>query len=161
MLIGIVSDTHDEFERTERVVEQIEIAGAQAILHCGDLISGRIVEIGARLPFYFAFGNHDADMGRILQDAANRLDATCLQWGGEIELHHRRIAVAHGHLTSDLRPLLESSPDFLLTGHFHSPKDWVVGTTRRICPGALHRADRYTFALLDLETDKLQILEVD
>ena len=114
------------------------------------------------MPFYFVFGNHDSDMVGILESEADtHSNANCLGWGGEIALANKRIAVVHGHLTMDLNPLLEAQPDYLLSGHFHEPRDWMHGTTRRIIPGALHRAENFTVALLDLSTDKLEFIEID
>jgi hypothetical protein len=46
-------------------------------------------------------------------------------------------------------------------GHAHLPSDKVIDGVRRICPGALHRADTYTVALLELATDVLQMPRVE
>ena len=160
MLVGILADTHDEFDRTENAVDQLCQLGVSSLFHCGDLFSARIIEICCRLPFYFVFGNHDADMTRILQEAAEQYGASCLEWGGQIKLCGKTIAMVHGHLTSDLQPLLKDQPDYLFSGHFHEPKDWMVERTRRINPGALHRADRFTVATLDLQSDELTFFDV-
>ena len=130
------------------------------LFHCGDLIGQAIVETCSRLPFYFTFGNHDADMARILLSAADQNGATCLEWGGLIELANKKIGLAHGHLTRDLKPILDQEPDYLFTGHSHRYRDWWDGPTRRINPGALHRASKFTYAILNLCTDELEFVEV-
>lgn len=84
--------------------------------------------------------------------------AVCLGWGGEVVLAGRRVRVVHGHLHTDVRRLLATRPDYLLSGHSHIPGDRRDGPTRRINPGALDRADEYTVALLDLTTDELRFL---
>jgi predicted phosphodiesterase len=61
---------------------------------------------------------------------------------------------------TDVRRLLVARPDYLLSGHSHYPADRRDGPTRRINPGALHRADEYTVALLGLESDELRFLTV-
>ena len=61
---------------------------------------------------------------------------------------------------SDLRPLMESQPQYLFSGHSHIRGDWLEGPTRRINPGALHRAEEFTVALLDLNTTDLQFLPI-
>lgn len=160
MKIGILSDSHNHLERTQRAVAQLREAGAEALFHCGDLATPEIVSACAVLPFYFAFGNHDADMVQQLEQAAAETGAHCLQWGGEVTLAKKRIALVHGHITRDLRPLLEAEPDYLLTGHSHQQHDFHEGTTRRINPGALFRAKVFTVATLDLLTDDLQWIEV-
>lgn len=161
MLLGILSDTHDELENAERAINDLLHRGAQAIAHCGDITSPRIIQICSVLPAYFVFGNHDADLVPELESIAERCGATCLGWGGIFEIHDRQIAMAHGHLTMDITPLLEREPHFLLTGHSHEPSEWMQGNVRRICPGALHRAETLTYAMLNLETGGLEIIPLN
>lgn len=160
MRIGILSDTHDELERTRAAVRMLQDAGAEALIHCGDLASPPIVEACVVLPFWFAFGNHDSDTVPILRQAAIESGANCLGWGGIVELAGKRFGVTHGHMTTDVRRILAEKPDYLLTGHSHIPNDTVVGAVRRINPGALHRADPFTVAILDMLTGDLTFLRV-
>jgi putative phosphoesterase len=160
MLLGILADTHDELARTRQTVRLLRDEGAEALIHCGELASPPIVAACAVLPCWFVFGNHDADSVPLLRQAAMDFGAVCLGWGGVVELDSKRIGVAHGHMTSDVRRVLAGQPDYLLSGHSHLASDAVVGTVRRINPGALHRADELTVALLDLHSGKLQLLAV-
>lgn len=160
MIIGILADTHDQLSRTKFAVRCLLDAGAKALFHCGDLSSPEIVAACCELPFYFTFGNHDADSVPHLQKAALEFGAKCLGWGGEIQIASKRIALVHGHLTFDLKPLLKAEPDYLFSGHSHIAGDWMEGKTRRINPGALHRADEYSVALLNLTNDELRYLKI-
>ncbi len=161
MKLGILSDTHDEISRTKKAVGMLQAEGAEVLVHCGDLTNGEIVAACSVLEFYFTLGNHDADMVPELHQAAETHRATCLEWGGEITLAGKRIAVVHGHLTFDLRPLLDAQPEYLFSGHSHTAGESFHGPTRRINPGALHRADKFTVAVLDLITEELGFLTVD
>lgn len=134
--------------------------GAEVLVHCGDLASPEVVAECSVLPFYFVFGNHDADMVSALRSAAERHGATCLGWGGEFTVSEKRIAVVHGHLTMDLRPLLNAQPDYLLSGHSHMARDWHDGPTRRINPGALFRSSKFSVAILDVVADEVRFLTV-
>jgi uncharacterized protein len=160
MLLGILSDTHDELARTQHAVQLLRDAGAEALIHCGDLASPPIVAACAVLPCWFVFGNHDSDSVPALQGAAIEFGTTCLGWGGVVELVGKRVGVAHGHMTVDIRRVMAAQPDYLLTGHAHYASDALVGSTRRINPGALYRADEYTVALLNVRSGDLQLLEV-
>jgi putative phosphoesterase len=160
MRLGILSDTHDRLGRTLTAVEQLLAAGADALVHCGDLTGPDIVRACAQRPFWFVLGNNDDDWPA-LRRAVAEVDATCLEWGGEIELAGKRIAVSHGHLTREIRPLKAAKPDYFLSGHSHIAEDRREGTIRCINPGALHRAVRFSVALLDLESDELHFLEVE
>ena len=161
MLIGVVADTHDECLRTEIAVSRLIREGAVAIIHCGDITTRQIIEICSQVPFYFVFGNHDCDNVPELEQAANDFCATCLEWGGTVELAGRTIAVTHGHMKSDVQPLLLCKPDFLLTGHFHESADWMDGNVHRVCPGALHRADTFSAATIDLNGDVVSFLSIE
>lgn len=160
MRLGVLSDTHDELDRTRRAIELLHAEGAEALVHCGDLASPEIVKLLAVLPAWFVFGNHDADVVPHLHRAAAETGVRCLGWGGVIDAAEKRIAVAHGHLSSDVRRLLAAGPDYLLSGHSHIASDETVGGVRRINPGALHRADAFTVALLDVAVGALRFLTV-
>ena len=160
MRIGIISDTHDRLSRTIVAVQILTDAGALALFHCGDLTSPEIVSACGVLPGYFVFGNNDADNCPALRRAIDKVNGVCLGWGGEVTLAGKRIALAHGHLHTDVRRVVAARPEYLLFGHSHVPTDEREGAVRRINPGALHRAEKYTVALLDLETDALEFLEV-
>src|SRR5947199_612787 len=123
MRLGILSDTHDELARTRMAVQLLRDAGAEALVHCGDLASPPIVAACAVLPFWFVFGNHDADGVPALIRAAAASGAICLGWAGMVELDGRLIAVAHGHMSYDIRRVLASRPHYLLTGHSHIASD--------------------------------------
>ena len=160
MKVGILSDTHDAIGRTRFAVQLLKSEGANLLVHCGDFINADIVSECSLLPLYFVFGNNDSDTVPDLQRAAVKHHATCLGWGGEFMTDGKRIAVVHGHLTFDLRPLLQSRPEYLLSGHSHIRRDWCEGSTRRINPGALFRATEYTVALLDLVKDEVRFLTI-
>jgi uncharacterized protein len=160
MRLGILSDTHDQLERTARAVELLRAEGAEVLFHCGDLTGPEVVALCGVLPCHIVFGNNDADRIPELRRAVAEVKGVCLEWGGEVTLAGKRIAAVHGHLTRDVRPLLAAKPDYLLSGHSHTPADRRYGPTRRINPGAVHRARVLTVALLDLEADALRFLEV-
>jgi predicted phosphodiesterase len=61
-------------------------------------------------------------------------------------------------MSYDIRRALNARPDYLLTGHSHISSDTRVGIVRRINPGALHEAEQFTVALLNLTSDELEFL---
>jgi putative phosphoesterase len=160
MRLGILSDSHDRLDRVRSAVRLLQAEGAKVLVHCGDLTGPAVVAACTVLPCYFTFGNHDADGVPGLERAASETGAVCLEWGAEVVLADKRVAVTHGHMSTDVRRLLAARPDYLLSGHSHRAGDRYDGPTRRINPGALHDADEYTVALLDLGTDDLRFLPV-
>jgi putative phosphoesterase len=159
MILGILSDTHDQTRRTMEALRILHDAGAEALIHCGDLTSTEILALCSGQPMYFVFGNNDWEIE--LKTASQGMpNVTCVGYQGIVELAGKRIGVAHGHLRRDVQDLLAKSPDYLLTGHSHAALDERQGPIRRINPGALHRARQFTVAVLDLVTDDLRFLPV-
>jgi predicted phosphodiesterase len=72
-----------------------------------------------------------------------------------------RVGITHGNLEDEVCRLLESRVDILLHGHTHAIRDELVGATRVMNPGALHRAARYTALLLDPATGHAEWVEVE
>jgi putative phosphoesterase len=160
MRIGILSDTHNEVERTSLAVRRLIDEGAEALIHCGDLTGPDVVYECAGLPAHFVFGNNDYDLAG-LRRAMGAIGAVCLGRSGLIELGGKRIAVTHGDSTKEISRLAAEAPDYLFFGHSHWAADERNGATRWVNPGALHRAAFWTVALLDLSTDTLQLLTIN
>jgi putative phosphoesterase len=159
MKIGILSDTHDQVARTSRAISALMGAGAERLVHCGDITRPAIVLECSALPCHYVFGNNDYDhdaLGRAIRESGG----ISLGRGGVIELVGKRIAVTHGDSGSEVRRLAGLDPDYFLSGHTHLAVDERRGPTRWINPGALHRAERFSVAVLDLEADALQFLAI-
>lgn len=159
MRVGILSDTHDQVHRTAGAVALLRAGGARALIHCGDLTGPEVIHACAPLPCYYVLGNNDFDVDT-LRRVAEATGGVWLGRGGEVVLAGRRLAVTHGHLPDEFRRLLRAGPDYLLYGHTHQALDERDGPTRQINPGALHRARAWTVALLDLESDRVNFLDV-
>lgn len=157
MLIGILSDTHDQVMRTRAAVKLLSAQGAEALIHCGDLTCPEVVHECAVLPTYYVFGNCDGDQD-LLRQAMDQTDGVCLGRGALITLGGIRIGVTHGDSDAELKRLALLEPDFLFSGHTHTQKDVQKGPTRWVNPGALHRALRYTVALLDTQSKQLSVV---
>ena len=160
MLIGIVSDTHDKADTMAAAVKMLRDRGAEFFIHCGDVGAPRVLDHLAGLPGCFVFGNCDWDRAE-LRRYAEHIGVACHHTFGDLPLDGKRIAVVHGDDHALKRRLLtEQRHDYLFQGHTHVREDTRVGKMRLINPGALHRANPKTAALLDTSTDKLEFLIV-
>ena len=160
MKLGLISDTHDQLQRTKVAVEMLVSAGAERLIHCGDFVSHEVLTACCVLPVSFVFGNNDWGVEPELRAAASDGGAECLEYGAEITIANRRIGITHGHLQTESRPLMAASPDYLITGHSHIAMNRQLESTRWINPGALYRASEYTVAVLDLTEDQVDFLTV-
>ena len=104
MRIAILSDTHDQFNRTRASVRWVVDQGAEALIHCGDLTGPDVVYACADLPGYYVFGNNDFDE-KDLRRRCRMWGVVCLGRAGEVTLAGRRIAVTHGDLSGEMRRL--------------------------------------------------------
>ena len=159
MKIGILSDTHDQVARTSRAVARLIEAGAEQLIHCGDITEPPVILECSGLPTTYVFGNNDFDHANLRQ-VMIQTGGNCLERGGIIQLLGKRIAVTHGDRLGEIRRLELTNPDYLLSGHTHCALDERHGSTRWINPGALHRANPWTVAVLDLVSDHLEFLTI-
>lgn len=160
MLIGLMSDTHDRVEAMALAVEALRGRGAEFYIHCGDVGSERVLDHLAGLRAAFVWGNCDYDrMG--LQRYAQSLGIACYGVFGALELGGKRAALLHGDDPKAKQQVVTSQEyDYLFQGHTHIREDLKVGRTRIINPGALHRANPKTCALLDIQSDVLEYITI-
>ena len=160
MIIGILSDTHGRVDAAHAGVAILRGAGAEYLIHCGDVGEEDVLDALAGIPAAFIFGNNDWDR-RGLERYAKDIGVTCLGGWGTLDLAGKRFVVTHGDDFPLRRKLLDAQEyDYLLQGHTHAPADERHGRTRLINPGALHRARPRTVAVLDIESDRLTFHEL-
>lgn len=159
MLVGIVSDTHDQIERLEAVVLELKERGADLLFHCGDLCGPEAVRACRSLKTYFVQGNNDREISAI-QKAIAEIHGIFLGQSGEVEVDGKRLAITHGSDPREVKECLKGMPHFLLVGHSHKAVRYREKSTWVINPGALYRAPTWTFALLDTKTNKVKFLSV-
>lgn len=158
MKIGVVSDSHGRAARTGAAIALLREGGAEMILHLGDFETRAVIDELVGHPVRLVFGNCDDE--RDLGAYAAAMGLAVDHPAGVVEIDGKRIGFTHGHLESAMVELFDQGVDYLLHGHTHRLRDEMSGPTRVINPGALHRASRYTVALLDPEADELEVLTI-
>ncbi len=153
MLLGVVSDTHDDTDAVEAAVETFEDAGADAVVHCGDFVAPfSVTPFDAGFEFYAVRGNNDGEWA---------LAATVDEFGtylgemGELTLDGAEVAVYHGTSGPIVDALVDcGSYDYVLHGHTHERGREERDGTVRINPGglAIEAAPEVPAAVL-LDTD--------
>jgi len=118
MRIGVMSDTHDQLPNVARIVELLNVARVDRVVHTGDITRARTLEVLARLdaPLWGVFGNNDRGEQAALEAAAARLGLRLAEPPLELVWAERRIVVVHD--PRDLgRP--GPAPAVALHGHTH------------------------------------------
>jgi putative phosphoesterase len=98
MKICIVSDSHDRAEPLAAAVNHAKAAGAQAVIHCGDLIGANTLRASIKLgvPMHVVHGNNLGDamtMHKMMSKSGGML--TYHGQDAELELGGRRIFATH------------------------------------------------------------------
>ena len=159
-MIGIISDTHENEEAIKKAVKIFKDKNVEFVVHCGDIISPPMLEHFKGLKMKFVFGNNDGE--RIgLNNKSKELGWKEVTDEKEFEYKGKKFYVYHGTKKEILDAAIKSNKyDYVLTGHTHIKRDERISKTRIINPGALFRIYPYTIALLDVEKDKLEFIEV-
>jgi putative phosphoesterase len=160
MKIAVVSDTHSRNVTAGLALAELRERGITTVLHCGDIEGPETVALFRGLTAHFVFGNCDYDR-KAIQEAVAAIGATLHAPFGYLELEGKRIAFVHGDDKALLRELEHSEAfDYLFYGHTHHREEHRTGPTRVLNPGALHRANPKTFAVLDLAGDEAETVVV-
>jgi len=158
MRIGLISDTHDDFNGTQAAAHLFETLGVDMIVHLGD-VGESVLAFFSAWPTHFVAGN--TDYVDSLGEAITAAGQTFHGRFGQLEVEDRRIAFLHGDDIRRLNRAIESGEwSFVFHGHTHLPRDQQEGDTRVINPGAIHRARRPSVAILDLDEDQVMHVEL-
>jgi putative phosphoesterase len=172
VILGILSDTHGQAQRTASAVRLLHRLGAEALIHCGDVGGEDVLEQLAGQRAWIVCGNTDCP-DEALVHYAESLGLVVTHAGPlRLELDGRALAVFHGHEARFVRlvnrvldtgaiPADFGRCDYVLHGHTHVARDERLGPLRVINPGALQRAPVHTVATLDLRADRVEFWRVD
>lgn len=165
MNIGIISDTHDNAEATERAIEIFHEAGVEVAIHCGDFVAPLMVPYFDEFELHGVLGNNDGD-------AAN-LQAAFDSLGSESQLHGRfadlefdglSIAALHGESLAEVEAIAAGETyDFVCYGHHHQRELSEDGRTTVLNPGAhfLTKTDEdRSVAILDTLSESVRFRSV-
>ncbi|MCX6791197.1 MAG: metallophosphoesterase [Candidatus Gribaldobacteria bacterium] len=174
MLVGIISDTHDNLRHLDKAVSIFNQRKIGMLLHCGDWNMPFTLAMYSFLncPVKGVLGNGDADIQQFLWQKEVKfkdVDAEISSRFLDITLGGKRFAVFHGNMDNLNNLILESGLyDVFCCGHTHKPKIERVNKTLIINPGSLvgvylpeSRQDRVTVALYDTEKDEAEIIDLE
>lgn len=159
MLIGILSDTHDNQIQTKKAIDLFNIRGVKYVIHAGDYTSPFTLKLFKELTCRYVgvFGNNDGDKLLLLE----RSEGNIYNQPHIFVLHNRKIIVMHEHLLIDA--LADSGHfDLIIYGHTHEAVVKRVKNTLIINPGEAGAwlYGKSTVALADLENMEAEIINL-
>jgi hypothetical protein len=163
MLIGLISDTHDNIPNILKSVKIFKEKKADLVLHLGDIIAPVTINFFTGLDIKFINGNCDGDIN-LIKERIKEINGEFLEQPAELILGNKKICLIHGKDIEKLTELINSNKyAYVFHGHSHKKRDEKISKTRVINPGG-HYLDPnqlpHSIAILDLGNDKLQFIDV-
>lgn len=157
MLIGIISDTHDNQIQTKKAIELFNKRGVGYVIHAGDYTSPFTLKLFKELKCRYVgvFGNNDGDKLLLLE----RSEGNIYNQPHIFVLHNRKIIVLHEHHLVDA--LSDSGHfDLIIYGHTHEAVVKRVKNTLIVNPGEAGAwlYGKSTVALADLAKMEAEII---
>lgn len=170
MILGILSDTHNNQANLEAALEVFRARGVTTLIHCGDVADPELLPRLSGFRVHLVFGNIDFATGE-MQAALQRLDPQntagevfSAEFAGASETDPVRVAAAHGHNREQLEALIQSERyAFVFRGHSHRREETQRGATRVINPGALGglRREERSICLVDLASGQAEFVTIE
>ncbi|MDR0373877.1 MAG: metallophosphoesterase [Nitrososphaerota archaeon] len=165
MLIGAISDSHDNLPLIERAVQTLNSQNIAFVLHAGDYIAPFTIAKFKMLncPLIGVFGNNDGDHELLKKRFSETKNCTIHNRFTQITVENFRIGLLHGDETELLTALINSNYfDFVIHGHSHLQGIVRSGKTLSINPGELcgYITGKPTIALIDTTKKEAKIIEL-
>ncbi len=165
MLVGLISDTHDNLSFIRRAVDTLNDTGVDLVLHAGDYVAPFVIPFLGNLdaPLIGVLGNNDGD--------PSLLQARFAEIGGMdlrgrfacIRMDNITIGLLHGDETELLQSLVEQEAfDIIVHGHTHRADISEHGKTLVVNPGEVcgYLSGQSTAAVLDTDTRSATLLSL-
>ncbi len=165
MLIGIISDTHDNLPLVEKAVKRLNAENVELVLHAGDYTSPftipKFKTLNCRL--IGVFGNNDGDHELLKKRFSETKNCEIRGRFANVDAAGFKIALLHGDEPELLDALVHCGGlDAIVSGHTHVSVNTSVGRTLVVCPGEVcgYLTGKATLALLDTVKREAKIVEL-
>ena len=165
MLIGVMSDTHDNLPLIERAVKYLNDQKVGLVLHAGDYVAGFVIPkfkvLNCKL--IGVFGNNDGDHELLKKRFNETTNCTIHGQFASVEVEGYKIALLHGTETELLNSIIDSGYfDAVIHGHSHNKSIVCKDKTLAINPGELcgYLTGKSTIAVLDTAKHEAKIIEL-
>jgi len=158
MLIGVISDTHDNIDRINQAIEIFNEKNVKLVVHAGDITSPfSLIPFNEKLQAEYIgiFGNNDGDKVLLHKRSEGRIHPQPYTF----EVENKKIVLIHEH---HLVEALASSGhyDIIIYGHTHKARVEKKDNVLILNPGEAGHwlYGKATVALLNLESMDAEII---
>jgi len=135
LLVGIISDTHDNLDRIRKAVRVFKERQVELVIHCGDWVAPSSVREFAGLRLVTVLGNNDGDLlllNKLIGEVGGRLEGRF----ASIDLNGKKAAIIHGEYAELIEAIARSNMyDVVMHGHTHSRRMETIGKALVLNPG--------------------------
>lgn len=152
MIVGLVSDTHDNIHMIDRAVKRLNEERVGLVLHAGDYVSAFTAKHFEPLeaPMIGVYGNNCAERD-LLRRVYAEVGAEIRGFFAEVEADGLRVALLHGHRTEDVDRAYSGDYSVIVRGHTHRASIGEEDGVLVVNPGEVcgYVSGRCTMAFLD------------
>jgi len=165
MLIGLISDTHDNLPLVEKAVKLLNEEKVDLVLHAGDYTSPFVIPKFKALncKLIGVFGNNDGDHELLKKRFSETQNCEAHGRFAEVNAEGFKIALHHGEETELQNALVNCGGfDCVVSGHTHIAVNKAKNKTLVVCPGEVcgYLYGKPTFALLNTQKREATIIEL-
>lgn len=161
MIIGIISDTHDNVENIKKAIKLFLEQKVDFVVHCGDVVAPATIKHFKGIKLKLVKGNCDGDIENI-KLKIEEIDGEYLGEVGIIDIDNKsKLLAYHGNDRKRLDSFIKNCRyQYILTGHTHVSMDEIIGSTRVLNPGAHYYGGQETVMILDTKTNKVNMVKL-
>ena len=152
MIVGLVSDTHDNIHMIDKAVKRLNEERVGLVLHAGDYVSAFTAKHFEPLdaPLIGVYGNNCAERDTLRRVYAE-VGAEIRGFFAEVDAGGLRVALLHGHRKEDVDRAYGGGYDVIVRGHTHRAAIGEEGGVLVVNPGEVcgYVSGRCTLAFLD------------
>ena len=159
MLIGIMSDTHDNLPMIEKAIARLNEENVDLVLHAGDYVAPFVIPKFKKLKAKLigVFGNNDGDHELLRKRFSENKNLEIHGSFALVTAKNLRIALLHGSEEELLNALIDCEGfDVVVHGHKHGPEIHRKGKTLVIGCGEVCGYVTGEPSIVLLDTDKLE-----
>lgn len=163
MVIGILSDSHDNLVNLKTALEFLETHKISTLIHCGDICTFETIKYMSKHfagDIYIVPGNADLDTKDEEKRCASLKNVEFFPKVGAVTLNKIKIAFTHEPWLA--KKLAEGNRyDLILYGHTHLPWEETVHNSILLNPGNIAGIRTMpTFAVYDLNKKKAALINI-
>jgi putative phosphoesterase len=165
MLIGIISDTHDNLIKIREAVNKLNELNVELVLHAGDFVSPFTIKEFQKLKskMITVFGNNDGDKNLLTQKLI-QINAIVNNYFAVLNLDGLKAFLTHGNDERAINDIIKANLfDLLIRGHTHKKEVRKEGKTLIINPGEVcgYLSNESTIAIFNTILKKVDIISLE